>query len=121
MKPEAGAGAAALPDWRRRMSNQVAYALLVYTGLQIFLTVGALEGRRSSLLPYLALVVLVGAIIPACRCSERRWQGLDDHAAHDPALAAAYRRDCAGLWLLAIGLPLGLTGLLKLLAWTFGH
>lgn len=110
----------AQPDWRRRMSNQVAYALLVYTGLQIFLTVGALETRRSSLLPYLALVVLVGAIIPACRCAERRWQALDGEAAHDPALAAAYRKDCTGLWLIAIGVPLGLTALLKLLAFAFG-
>ncbi|MFC3172961.1 hypothetical protein ACFOD9_01715 [Novosphingobium bradum] len=109
------------PDWRRRMSNQVAYALLVYTGLQIFLTVGALEGRRSSLLPYVALVVLVVAIIPACRCTERRWQSLDEASSHDPALAAAFRRDCTGLWLLAIGLPIGLTALLKALAWAFGR
>ncbi len=28
-------------DWRRKMSDNVAYALLVYTGLQIFVTMSA--------------------------------------------------------------------------------
>jgi len=107
-------------DWRKSMSNQVAYALLVYTGLQIFLTMGALEGQRGSLLPYVALVVLVGAIIPACRCCDRRWKALDEAAAHDPARAVSYRRDCRTLWALAVGLPLAMTAMLKLLAIAFG-
>ena len=110
---------AALPDWRRRMSNQVAYALLAYTALQIFLTVGALQGDRGSLLPYLALVVLVGAIIPACRGCERRWQDLEQGPAHDPALARCYRRDCKVLWALALGVPLAMTAVLKGLALVF--
>jgi hypothetical protein len=106
-------------DWRKRMSNQVAYALLVYTGLQIFLTMGALHSGRGSLLPYVALVVLVGAIIPACRGCDRHWQVLDETAAHDPEMAASYRRDCRALWALALGLPLAMTLLLKLLAIAF--
>src|SRR3546814_100820 len=47
-------------DWRKAMSDHVAYALLVYTGLQIFVTVHALEGGSSTILPYLALVVQIG-------------------------------------------------------------
>ena len=109
----------ATPDWRKRMSNQVAWALLVYTALQIFLTMGALEGRRASLLPYFALVALVGAIIPLCRGCDRRWQGLDERAAHAPAMQGAYRRDCQVLWALAIGLPLAMTAVLRLLAFLF--
>ena len=106
-------------DWRRKMSDNIAYALLAYTALQIFVTMGALKTAGGSLLPYLALVVLVGAIIPACRRFERRWNRLSDVQAHDPAMAAFFRRDRAVLWLLAIGLPFALTGLFKLLGLLF--
>ena len=106
-------------DWRRKMSDHIAYALLVYTALQIFFTMGALEAEGTSLLPYLALIVLVGAIIPACRRFERRWNRLDDEQAADPALVPYYRRDRMWLWIMAICLPLALTGLFKGLALAF--
>ncbi len=111
--------AAPVTDWRRKMSDHIAYALLVYTGLQIFVTMGALKAEGGSLLPYLALIILVVAIIPACRRFERRWNRLSDEQAHDPALAPYYRRDRLMLWLLAAGLPFLLTGLFKGLAAAF--
>jgi len=112
--------AAAKPlDWRRKMSDHIAYALLVYTGLQIFVTMHALKAESGSVLPYLALVILVAAIIPACRGFERRWNRLSDDQAADVALAPRYRRDRAALWLMAIGLPFALTGLFMLLAAVF--
>lgn len=100
-------------DWRRAMSDHVAAGLLVYTGLQIVVTVKALSEGTSSLLPYFALIVLVAGIIPALRWFESRWIGLDDGQAADEAYAAAFRRDVAGLWLLAIGLPFALALLFK--------
>lgn len=100
-------------DWRRAMSDHVAYALLVYTGLQIFMTVKALNEGGSGLLPYAALVILVAGIIPACRWFEKRWSGLSDAEAVDPSHVSAFRRDAAALWLLAIGLPIALTILIK--------
>jgi hypothetical protein len=106
-------------DWRRRMSDNIAYALLVYTALQIFVTVGALKAQAGSLLPYLALIILVVAIIPACRSFEKRWNRLSDAQAHDPTLTKAYRRDRLALWLLAIGLPFALTALIKGLSLAF--
>jgi hypothetical protein len=115
-----GAQADAPPvDWRRRMSDHIAYALLVYTALQIFVTVGALKTEGGSLLPYLALVILVVSIIPACRGFEARWNRLSDAEAHDPARAPEFRRDRLALWLLAIGLPFGLTALFKGMALVF--
>lgn len=108
-------------DWRKRMSDNIAYALLTYTGLQIFMTVGALGRGNNSLLPYFALVVLVVAIIPACRHFERRWGRLDEAQSKDPSFARYYRRDRFWLWTLAIGLPFAVTGLFKLLAMVFGH
>ncbi len=100
-------------DWRKAMSDHVAYSLLVYTALQIFVTVKALSEGTSGLLPYLALIVLVAGIIPALRWFERRWVSLDDSAAADEAYAAAFRRDITGLWLLAAGLPFALTVMFK--------
>lgn len=100
-------------DWRKAMSDNVAYALLVYTALQIFMTISAMKNLAAgSILPYFSLIVLVAAIIPACRRFERRWEKLDDERAHDPSMRGYYRRDQALLWLLAIGLPFVLTGLI---------
>lgn len=106
-------------DWRRKMSDNIAYALLVYTALQIFVTIHALKDTGTSLLPYLALIILVAAIIPACRNFERRWNRLSDERASDPALASRFMRDRIALWLLAIGLPFALTALFKGLALLF--
>jgi hypothetical protein len=100
-------------DWRKGMSDHVAYGLLVYTALQIFFTIKALSEGSSSVLPYLALIVLVGGIIPVCRWFEKRWADLDDTQAKDPAYAPAFRRDAAMLWALAIGLPITLTLIFK--------
>lgn len=120
LKHAARAGTKGRPlDWRKRMSDNIAYALLVYTGLQIFVTVQALKLEGMSILPYLALVVLVAAIIPACRAFERRWAVISDEEAADPALAPAYRRDQIALWALAILLPLVLTGIFKLIVALF--
>ena len=107
------AAPARVRDWRKAMSDHVAYSLLAYTALQIFVTVKALSDGTSGLLPYLALIVLVAGIIPALRWFERRWVELDDAEAADEAYAQAFRRDITGLWLLAIGLPFALTVLFK--------
>lgn len=106
-------------DWRKRMSDNIAYALLVYTGLQIFVTMGALHAQGGSLLPYFALVVLVAAIIPACRRFEKRWDRLSDEQAANPGLEQHYRHDRLWLWVIALGLPFGLSGLFMVLSIVF--
>lgn len=106
-------GADRARDWRKAMSDHVAYALLAYTGVTIFVTIKALEDGTSSTLPYFALIVLVAAIIPACRWFEKRWAGLDDAAATQPAPPEGFRRDTFALWVLAIGLPLVMTAMFK--------
>ncbi|MGE5952964.1 MAG: hypothetical protein ACM308_05005 [Qipengyuania vulgaris] len=100
-------------NWRKAMSDNVALALVVYTALQIFVTVNALKEGVSSTLPYFALIILVAAIIPACRWAEGRWKDLSDEENCDETLRAKFRRDQAILWIAAIGLPLLLTGLFK--------
>jgi hypothetical protein len=102
-------------DWKRRMSDHVAYALLVYTGLQIFVTMGALKSEHGSILPYFGLVVLVVAIIPGCRLFEKRWERLVNADRDSADLRHLFIRDAVVLWLCAIGLPLVATGLVLLL------
>lgn len=102
-------------DWRKRMSDTVAYSLLVYTSLQIFVTLRTLEGEGGSLLPMIALVVLVAGVIPMFRHFERRWESLDDAQAADPALRAAFRRDQVATWAVAIGLPFLLAAVFRAL------
>lgn len=106
-------------DWRKAMSDHVAYALLTYTGLQILATLTAMKETGMKQLALVALVVLVAAIIPACRWFEKRWSGLTDEQAADAAYSQAFRRDVIGLWTLAIGLPFLLTGICKGIAALF--
>ena len=103
-------------DWRKSMSDNVAIALIVYTGLNIFLTVDAMKHTGLRSLSMVCLIILVAGIIPACRKFEKRWRDISDTDAHDPQLAGAYRRDQLFLWVLAIGLPFALTLLFKALA-----
>ena len=107
-------------DWRKKMSDNIAYALLVYTALQIFVTMGALHGSGGSLLPYFALIILVAGIIPACRRFEKRWNRLSDTQAADPEFVSYFRRDRLWVWAMAVGLPFAVTALFKLLALVIG-
>ena len=101
-------------DWKRRMSDHVAYALLVYTGLQIYSTMGALGREHGSILPYFGLVLLVVAIIPGCRMFEQRWERLGAKDAPPEELKRLFVRDAIELWVIAIGLSFLVTGLIKL-------
>lgn len=105
--------------WERRISNHVAYALLAYTGLQIFVVMGAIKGEGMSILPYLGLVALVGIVIPMCRRVEKRWQVLGRSELSESSLAQIYRSDRLGIWMFAIGFPFAFVLLVKGLAALF--
>ncbi len=100
-------------DWRKAMSDTIAYALLIYTALHIMVTMHALSAGISSMLPLMALVLLVAGIIPLLRHYERHWEALDDQQAADPGLRARFKRDQLAVWLLALGLPFAITGAFK--------
>lgn len=105
--------------WDRRISNHVAYALLAYTGLQIFVVMGAIRSEGASILPYLGLVALVGIVIPLCRRVERRWQMLGRSELSEDSLMRIYRGDRLGIWLFAIGFPFAFVLLVKVLSALF--
>lgn len=104
-----------LVDWKKRMSDHIAAALLIYTGLHIFVTMKSLNSHGDSILPYFGLVFLVGAVIPACRLFEKRWERLVASGAPDGELRGLFRRDLVVLWGAALSLPLIVTGLVKVI------
>jgi hypothetical protein len=87
----------------KRMSNHIAYALVVYTLLLIFEVSPQMESGGMSILPYFLLVVLVGFAILPCRNLEKRWKAIDARGAAD--VGEAFRRDTILLWVGAIGGP----------------
>jgi hypothetical protein len=105
--------------WEKRISNHVAYALLAYTGLQIFVVMGAIKGEGMSILPYMGLIALVGIVIPMCRRVEKRWQALGRSELSETSLAQIYRGDRLGIWMFAIGFPFAFVLLIKGLAALF--
>lgn len=102
--------------WSQGIKRHIAYALLAYTLLLIFLVSNKLgrligapaAGGGMSIMPYMLLVMLVVGVIPAARRLERKWERLGGgtHAGGDPA--AGYRRDAMLVWAIALGLPVAL-------------
>lgn len=105
--------------WEKRISNHVAYALLAYTGLQIFVVMGAIKGEGMSILPYLGLIALVGLVIPLCRRVEKRWQTLARSDRSESSLTQTYRSDRLGIWLFAVGFPFAFVLFVKAVAALF--
>lgn len=100
-------------NWARKMSDHVAYGLLVYTGLVIFVTIGALRAahKGTSLLPYWGLIILVAAFVMVCRYFEKAWKNRTIESGQADDVARAFRSDCRKFWLIASGAPIGLAGL----------
>lgn len=101
--------------WDRKMSNNCAAALLVYTMMQIYFVLGMIETKGMSIAPYFGLIVLVAIIIPFCRSFEKRWMNMSNSGLSEQSLAAKFRADQVILWLLAIGLPMAFCGLIKII------
>lgn len=99
--------------WDKKMSNNCAAALLVYTLLQIFVVLRFIEAKGMSIAPYFGLVLLVAVIIPFCRNFEKRWSTMNSSGLSEQSLAAKFRSDQVLLWLLAFGLPMVFVGLIK--------
>ena len=92
-------------QWDKKMSNNCAFSLLVYTLLQIFVVMGAIETKGMSIAPYFGLLILVAFIIPFCRKYEQKWQNTDFSGFSEQSIAAKFRKDQVVLWAMAIGLP----------------
>ncbi|MEO9601194.1 hypothetical protein [Parasphingorhabdus sp.] len=102
--------------WDKKMSNNCAAALLVYTMAQIFFVLSFIETKGMSIAPYFGLILLVAVIIPFCRKFEKRWSDMSSAGLSEQSLAAKFRSDQVILWSLAIGLPIVYIALIKAVA-----
>ncbi|AMO72070.1 hypothetical protein AZE99_09620 [Sphingorhabdus sp. M41] len=102
--------------WDKKMSNNCAAALLVYTLAQIFIVLRFIETKGMSIAPYFGLILLVAVIIPFCRNFEKRWANMSNSGLSEQSLAAKFRADQVILWLLALGLPVLFVAVIKAIA-----
>jgi hypothetical protein len=92
-------------SYSKRMSDHVAFALVIYTLALIFLVTPRMESDGTSIFPYFLLVLLVALVIPPCRNLERRWQALQATDNGDGSLDRKFNADRAKLWIATIALP----------------
>ncbi len=102
--------------YAKRMSDHVAFALITYTLMLIFVVTPSMESKGTSILPYFLLVLLVGAVIPTCRRFEHRWQALENSELGSGGLETRFFMDRIKLWIGAIGIPVALSMLFRTIA-----
>ena len=105
--------------WRRRISNNAAAALLVFTLLHIicFMAVSGYTGWRWVNL--LGIGIMVGFAIPAISRIEARWENLTRQPLGPAEIVMHFHRERLRLWVAAICLPfLGAAAVLGLYALT---
>ena len=95
-------------SYSKRMSDHVAYALVVYTRMLIFLVTPTMETDGTSIFPYFLLVLFVAAVIPAAHGLEKRWQALQASDLGDGSLDTRFAMDRVKLWVAAILIPVGI-------------
>jgi hypothetical protein len=94
-------------SWHRRMSNNLAAALVTFAGLQIFVISAVVATGATTLLYHIGIAILIAAVIPAARNIERRWETLSQSDLSHHGLAVRFRMDQLKLWTGALLLPLG--------------
>jgi hypothetical protein len=94
---EAGNG-----QFAKRMSSHLAFALVVFALLQIFVV--AMTG--GSLLLHLGIIIAIAGFALAARELEHRWQALEQSGLPSTALAGRFRIDLLQLWAASLFSPL---------------
>lgn len=97
-----------LPDARklsRRMTLHVAAALIVYAGIQLWLVVSAVSDGANRVLPYVAVGLILFAVVPLARRIEQRWARMAENTLPSRELCKSFRGEALRLWIGAIVLP----------------
>jgi hypothetical protein len=105
--------------YAKRMSDNIAFALITYTLMLIFVVTPSMESKGTSILPYFLLVLLVAAVIPSCRRFEHRWKVLEDSELGSGGLETRFTFDRIKLWVGAIGIPLLLAAMFRTISEIF--
>lgn len=90
----------------RRMSWNIASAVLIFAIAQIWLVASAVNYGLSMLLAGAVLLLLVIVAIMVAQRLERHWHGLSQAALSSHGLHQRYRRDVRRLWMATLLVPM---------------
>lgn len=93
--------AARKTDLRRRMSTNLAAALMAFALIQIFV----IAKMGGSLLLHLGIVVAIGGFALAARNLEHRWAALAESGLPEAGLMTRFRKDQIQLWAASLLAP----------------
>jgi len=93
-------------SYAKRISDNIAYALIIYTMMLIFFVAGAIKTSSMSIFPYLLLLVFVAFVIPSARKLEKKWEMLDNSELSDSNLNKRFNIDRTKLWFGTFLLPI---------------
>lgn len=102
--------------YTKRISDNIAYALIVYTMMLIFLVAGAIKTDGVSIMPYILLMLFIVFVIPMARKLEKKWEMLDQSELSDSSLKRRYNIDRTKLWIGTFALPLFLTAVCTIIS-----
>lgn len=88
-------------NYRRRISNHIAFGLVTFAMLQIFVV----ASHGGLLLANLGVILVIAASIPGARSLERRWELLASGGLPSAGLATRYRRDVLTIWMVDLLVP----------------
>lgn len=90
----------------KRISDHIAYALIIYTMMLIFLVAGAINTSSMSVMPYLLLMLFIILVIPMARKLEKKWERLENSELSQSSLKTKFAIDRAKLWIGTFALPI---------------
>lgn len=91
---------------KNRISDHIAFALIVYTLMLIFMVTPAIKAKGMAIWPYFLLVFLVILMVPFCRGIERRWARFEGSIESGSPEARRFVFDRCKLWIVAVGVPI---------------
>lgn len=90
----------------KRMSDNVAIALVIYTMMLIFVTSPRMHFGDMSIIPYFMLVVFVGCAIPFCKKLENKWAAIEHAGTDTTDLTGSFNFDRIKLWVATFLVPI---------------
>lgn len=103
-------------SYAKRITDNIAYALIIYTLMLIFLVAGAITTNSMSVAPYLLLMLFIALVIPMARKLEKKWEMLDGSELSHSSLRKRFAIDRTKLWFGTFSLPLILMVICKALS-----
>ena len=89
----------------KRINDHIAFALVVYTLMLIFVVTPSVETKGMSIFPYFLVVLLVAMVIPFFRRFESKWAKLEKSELGINSLKTRFAIDRIQLWMIAFGVP----------------